>query len=152
MLYSVAASPQILSSTKNHLWQILSSFEAGPQFGSVLIQLMQSCANMRSQNLQALSNMAMRNIQANQNIMRDTVGTTIRMGEQRRQEGEAWHRVFSGVEKAVDPTTGKHYEVPVGGQYIYANPTSNKVIRSDGPISLNDLPTGFRQLESVGLY
>jgi len=149
----VIAPAEHFSKVRDQLWQIVSSFEPIPQFGMVALPVvLQHCAKMRRENIQALSNMAMRNIQTNQNIMRDTVGTTIRMGEQRRQEGDAWLRVFSGVEKAVDPTTGKQYEVPVGGKYIYGNPATGKVIRSDGPISQNDLPTGFSQLESVGLY
>jgi hypothetical protein len=152
-LSRVGAPAEHFSKVRDQLWQIVSSFEAIPEFGmAALSTILQHCAKMRRENIQALSNMAMRNIQTNQKIMRDTVGTTIRMGEQRRQEGEAWQRVFSGHEFAVDPTTGNRYEVPVGGQYIYGNPTTGKVIRSDGPINPNDLPAGFRQLESAGLY
>ena len=152
-LSRVAAPAEHFPKVRDQLWQIVSSFEASPQFGTVALPaVLQECAKMRRQNIQALSNMAMQNIQTNQKIMRDTVGTTIRMGEQRRQEGEAWQRVLSGHEFAVDPSTGNRYEVPVGGQYIYANPSSNQVIRSDRPISPNDLPAGFRELESAGLY
>jgi hypothetical protein len=152
-LSRVAAPAEAFPKARDQLWQIVSSFEAVQQFGTLALpEVLQYCAKMRRENIQALSSMAMRNIQTNQNMMRDTVRTTIQGMEQRRQEGDAWLRVFSGTEIAVDPSTGKRYEVPVGGQYIYANPTSGKVTRSDGPISPNDLPTGFRQLESVGLY
>ena len=96
--------------------------------------------------------MAMNNIRTNQSIMRDTVGTTIKMGGPRRQEGEAWLRVFSGTEIAQDPATGQRYEVPVGGPYVYGNEVTGRVIRSDRPLTLNELPTGFKQLESVGFY
>jgi hypothetical protein len=152
-LSRVAAPAEHFPKVRDQLWQIVSSFEAIPEFGvAALSMILQHCAKMRQENIQALSNMAMRNIRTNQKIMRDTVGTTIRMGEQRRQEGEAWHRVFSGHEIAQDPTTGKRYEVPVGGQYIYGNPATGRVIRSDGPISQNELPTGFSQLEAASVY
>lgn len=152
-LSQVIAPAEHFSKVRDQLWQIVSSFEVIPEFGMLALSaVLQKCAEMRRQNIQALSNMAMKNIQTNQNIMRDTVRTTIQGMEQRRQEGEAWQRVLSGHEFAVDPSTGNRYEVPVGGQYIYANPTSNQVIRSDGPISPNDLPSGFRELESAGLY
>jgi hypothetical protein len=152
MYYYVAAPAQTFPGVKDQLWQILSTFEPAAPFGSGLIKVMQICANMRQQNIQALSNMAMNNIRANQNIMRNTVGTTIKMAEQRRQEGDAWLRVFSGTEIARDPATGQRYEVPVGGQYIYGNDAAGRVIRSDRPLTLNELPTGFKQLESAGLY
>jgi hypothetical protein len=147
--YFVSAPPQTLPKVRNLLWQIVNTFKPSANFGAPLIQLI---AQMRQQNLQTTTDMVMRNLRTTQKMGRQTVDTTIRMGEQRRQEGEAWLRVFSGTEIAQDPTTGKRYEVPVGGQYIYGNPTTGKVIRSDGPLSANDLPTGFSQLESVGLY
>jgi hypothetical protein len=152
-LHYVASPAETFSRVKNQLWQIASSFEASQRFGTVALpQVLQICANMRQQNIQALSNMAMNNIRTNQNIMRNTVGTTMKMAEQRQQEGDAWIRVFSGTEIARDPATGQRYEVPVGGQYIYGNDAAGRVIRSDRPLTLNELPTGFRQLESVGLY
>ena len=149
----VAAPAENFSKVRDQLWQIVSSFEAAQQFGTMALpQVLQICANMRQQNIQALSNMAMKNIQTNQNIMRDTVNTTIKMAEQRRQEGDAWLRVFSGTEIAQDPSTGKRYEVPVGGQYIYGNDVSGRVIHSDRPLTTNELPGGFKQMESAGLY
>jgi hypothetical protein len=152
-LSRVMAPAEHFPRLRDQLWQIVSSFEAIQEFGVVALPVvLQHCAKQRRENIQALTNMAMRNIQTNQNIMRDTVRKTIQGMEQRRQEGEAWQRVFSGHEIAQDPTTGKRYEVPVGGKYIYGDPTSGQVIRSDGPINSSQLPSGFRQLESVGLY
>ena len=148
-IYFVTAPPQTFPKVRNLLWQIVNTFSPSANFGARLIQ---EIAQLKRQNLQATTNMVLKNLQTRQEMGRQTVDTTIRMGEQRRQEGEAWQRVLSGHEFAVDPSTGKRYEVPVGGQYIYANPTTGKVIRSDGPLSANDLPTGFSQLESVGLY
>jgi hypothetical protein len=148
-IYFVTAPPQTFPKVRNLLWQIVNTFSPSANFGARLIQ---EIAQLKRQNLQATTNMVMKNLQTRQEMGRQTVDTTIRMGEQRRQEGEAWQRVLSGHEFAVDPSTGNRYEVPVGGQYIYANPTSNQVIRSDRPISPNDLPAGFRELESAGLY
>jgi hypothetical protein len=148
-VYFVNAPPQNFPKVRNMLWQILNTFEPSSTFGAPIYQRI---AVMRKQNSETIRDNALRNLQTNQNMMRDTVGTTIRMGEQRRQEGEAWIRMFSGTEIARDPATGKRYEVPVGGQHIYGSDVSGRVIRSDRPLSPDELPSGFQQLESVGLY
>jgi hypothetical protein len=149
--YYFSAPSQVLPKARNQLLQILSSFDPGPQFGSDWVPLMQTCSNMKGQNPQLLFLTTMRNIQTNQQMMRQSMGTAIHMGEQKRPKLEAWPRIFSGTEIAVDPTTGKRYEVPVGGQCIYGDDVSSKVIRSSQRLTLNEIPPGIKQLESVGL-
>lgn len=148
-IYYIAAPSEIFSGVKNQLWQILNTFEPSPQFGTGVNYIIPFCAKMRRENTQALSNMAMQNIRTNQNIARQHVEIAQGRVEARRMEGDAWLRVFSGQEIARDPQTGKQYEVPIGGKYLYGSGT--EVIRSDRPLSYSELPSGFKELESVGL-
>jgi hypothetical protein len=145
--YKIVTAEKDYPKMKDQLWQVLSSFEASPQFGSFVLQ---EFAKMNHQNVQATTNMALQNMQSNKQIMAQHVGIAQQKPAMMAQQGQGWINAVTGQEAVRDPQTGQKWQVPVGGQYIYGRNTG-EVIRADRPISQQDMPEGFRQFEAVGI-
>jgi hypothetical protein len=82
--------------------------------------------------------------------MQQHVGIAQQKVDAMRVQGEGWINAVTGQEVVRDPQTGQHYQVPVGGQYMYGRGT--EIIRSDRALGYNELPEGFRQLEAASVY
>jgi hypothetical protein len=147
MDYQVGTPSQKFPSLKNELWQILSTFEPSQYFGA---SIMQDIARLRRDTQQAMTNMALQNMQTNKQIMQQHVGIAQQKVDAMRVQGEGWINAVTGQEVVRDPQTGQHYQVPVGGQYMYGRGT--EIIRSDRALGYNELPEGFRQLEAASVY
>jgi hypothetical protein len=144
-VHFVKAYADIFPGERSDLWQTLNSFEATPQFGAPLMQLI---AQMRKESMQAATNMVMNNLRTSQNIARQHAGIAQQRPGMMTQQGQGWINAVTGQEVVRDPQTGQRWQVPVGGQYIYGRNTG-EVIRADRPLQTHELPEGFRQFEAL---
>jgi len=144
-VHCVKAYADIFPRQRSDLWQTLNSFEASPQFGAPLIQLI---AQMKRESMQAATNMVMNNLRTSQNIASQHVGIAQQKPGMMAQQGQGWINAVTGQEVVRDPQTGQPWQVPVGGQYIYGRNTG-EIIRADRPLQTHELPEGFRQFEAV---
>ena len=141
----VKAPADVFSRERNDLWQVLHSFEPSPQFGAPLIQFI---AQMKHENLQATTNMAMNNLRTTQNIGREHVAIAQQKPGMMAQQGQGWINAVTGQEAVRDPQSGQHWQVPVGGQYIYGRNTG-EIIRADRPLQTAGTARRVQQFEAV---